>query len=134
MMNFFYKNMKNKKGFTLIELIVVIAILGILAAVAIPSYSGFQEKAKVSTNDANLKTIASAIQVYNAEKGAYPKTAGEMTTCVTTYLNGEVPGVQATTTPAHADTDVFVMTISNGSVVIKAPADIDADTELQVKK
>ena len=57
---------KNKKGFTLIELIVVVAILGILAAVAIPSFIGISDKAKESVTLADATSIATAINAYNA--------------------------------------------------------------------
>lgn len=54
-------NRKSTKGFTLVELIVVIAILGILSAVAVPSVIGYLDQAKVSTDDANAKEIEAAI-------------------------------------------------------------------------
>ena len=47
----------NHQGFTLIELLVVVAIIGILAAVGVNTFSGFQEKAKISATKANHKTI-----------------------------------------------------------------------------
>ena len=56
---------KNKKGFTLIELIVVIAILAILAAIAIPTFSGITSEADAKVDLANARNLATAINAYN---------------------------------------------------------------------
>jgi prepilin-type N-terminal cleavage/methylation domain-containing protein len=61
--------MKAKKGFTLIELMVVIMIVGILAAVAIPLMRGRVDSAKWSEGKAVAGTIATALRAYAAEKG-----------------------------------------------------------------
>ena len=57
---------RNKKGFTLIELIVVIAILAILAAIAIPTFSGITDSADERVELANARSIATAYNAYAA--------------------------------------------------------------------
>jgi type IV pilus assembly protein PilE len=62
---------KNQGGFTLVELMIVVIIVGILAAVAIPMYQGATERAKASEAVAALGTIRGALRVYYAEHGTY---------------------------------------------------------------
>jgi prepilin-type N-terminal cleavage/methylation domain-containing protein len=63
--------LKNRKGFTLIELMIVVAIIGILAAIAIPNFLKFQAKSKQSEAKTNLKGIYTAETGYFGEKNAY---------------------------------------------------------------
>ena len=63
--------MKNRKGFTLIELMIVVAIIGILAAIAIPNFLKFQAKSKQSEAKTNLKGIYTAETGYFGEKNSY---------------------------------------------------------------
>lgn len=72
MLKFFSKRLNNKKGFTLIELIVVIAILAILALIAIPRMGAFRSDAAKSTHNANVRALESAVTMYMAEKGKLP--------------------------------------------------------------
>ncbi len=69
------KMKKNKKGFTLIELIVVIAIIAILAAVAIPNYIAVQNKAVEAAARGNAAVIAQAINTHNTLNTASTITA-----------------------------------------------------------
>lgn len=63
---------RHQHGFTLIELVVVIAILGILAGIAIPRYMDMQEEAKGAKFLADMRTIESAANMYAAKYGSYP--------------------------------------------------------------
>ena len=62
---------KSNKGFTLIELMIVVAIIGILAAIAIPNFLRFQLKSKSSEGKVNLAAIRTAEESYLAEFGVY---------------------------------------------------------------
>jgi type IV pilus assembly protein PilA len=62
---------KNTKGFTLIELMIVVAIIGILAAIAIPNFLKFQAKSKQSEAKTNLKAIYTAETGYFGENNTY---------------------------------------------------------------
>ena len=62
---------KSKKGFTLIELMIVVAIIGILAAIAIPNFVRFQLKAKTSEGKVNVAAIRTAEEAYFSEFGSY---------------------------------------------------------------
>lgn len=66
---------KNRKGFTLVELVVVIAIIGILASIAVPRFLEATASARGAKIVADMRTIESAVIIYYAKEGKYPATA-----------------------------------------------------------
>ena len=62
---------KSEKGFTLIELMIVVAIIGILTAIAVPNFTRFQAKARQSEAKVNLKALYTAIKSNRADTGLY---------------------------------------------------------------
>ena len=81
------KRITSKSGFTLVEIMIVVAIIALLAAIAIPNLL----RAKITANDANakatLKTLSTASEAFSAVNGAYPTSATVLTGATPPYLN-----------------------------------------------
>jgi len=65
----------NQKGFTLIELMIVVAIIGILAAIAIPQFSAYRERAYIASMNADLNSIKIGQEAYFVDNDAYAAIA-----------------------------------------------------------
>lgn len=77
------KSINNKaKGFTIVELLVVIVVIGILAAITVVSYSGISDKARAAQAKTAAYAMRDAADQYFAEKSWYPFTASELQTYV----------------------------------------------------
>lgn len=68
--------LKKQTGFTIIELLIVIVVIAILAAISVVAYSGIQNRAYASAIQSDLKSIATKIEMYWAEEGVYPAISG----------------------------------------------------------
>lgn len=67
-----------KKGFTLVEILIVVVILGILAAIVIPQFTDASTEAKVSSLVSNLHAVRSQIQLYKIREDAWPSAVSDL--------------------------------------------------------
>lgn len=83
-----FKKMKSKKGFTLVELVVVVAILGILAGLAIPRFMEASQAARGARIVSDMRTIESAAMLYEVKSGALPENLAALVTGYTDPVTG----------------------------------------------
>ncbi|MBU3057265.1 pilin [Pseudomonas indica] len=84
--------MKAQKGFTLIELMIVVAIIGILAAVAIPAYQDYITRGQVSEAVSLAGGLKAPLSEYGADKNAWPTLVGPTATASAGQLNATLIG------------------------------------------
>jgi prepilin-type N-terminal cleavage/methylation domain-containing protein len=93
------KSSKRASGFTLIELMIVVAIIGILAAIAIPKFAELIRKSNEGASKGNLGSIRSALSIYYGDmEGQYPADMAALTVAgkyLSTVPNAKVPNYHA---------------------------------------
>jgi len=83
---------RNQRGFTLIEIMVVVVILGILAAIVVPRLLDEPEKARRTSAATQIRSFESALGIFKLENGFYPSTEQGLQALVTKPTDGRIPG------------------------------------------
>ena len=83
--------MKNQKGFSLIEIMVVVVILGILASIVVPKIMGRPDEARVVQAKSNISAIQNALDLYKLDNGTYPSTEQSLSALVQKPSSNPIP-------------------------------------------
>ncbi len=76
---------QSERGFTIVELLIVVVVIAILAAITIVSYNGITRSANASASKQQASTVAKKVEAYQAEEGRYPLNPGELSNASKSY-------------------------------------------------
>lgn len=125
--------MRNERGFTLIELMVVVAIIGVLCAIGIPLYANITANARIAKAQADVRSLTGASLVWAAHMGTVPTGLNNLTSIgVNSYGQSAGPFLGTIPTPpsgwgssytyvGNTGTGLFFISASGDGVTVKMP-------------
>lgn len=102
-------NQQNRKGFTLVELVVVVLVIGIIAAIAAPKMFDTANDARLNSTVQSLTILRDSIELYRASNGSYPTTQAQ----IESMLKGPFPKNQI----AAAANDASISIVTDGTAL-----------------
>ncbi len=84
-------NRNKQRGFTLIEIMVVVIILGLLAALVLPKFLGQEEKAKIQVAKTQIRSLEGALDAFKLDNGFYPTSDQGLAALITKPVVGQIP-------------------------------------------
>jgi len=89
--NRIYKSTTWQHGFTIVELLIVIVVIGILAAIALVSYNGIQERARDAQYASEVNSVAKALTLYTSDGGEFPDAPASVEVYLSNYPLVDIP-------------------------------------------
>ena len=114
---------RNARGFTLVELMIVVAIIGILVSITVPLYANVTARSRIAKAQADIRSLVSAVSIYESHMSVYPSALTDLTAVVTSP-SGLTAGPFMASIPTPPSTAwgsayTFVTNV-NGTFVISA--------------
>jgi general secretion pathway protein G len=123
---------RTQQGFTIVELLIVIVVIGILAALVITTYNGIQQKGRNTERQTDLKALQGQLEAYYAQNGAYPDTTqlGSTSANNVTFIQTSMKGLdkEALRDPKGTAGDYSLGTTATATKYSYAPTQSDGTT------